>query len=55
MFVAYFDTDCEKSDKAKNYSHWPVTITLETVNLDQSECRKITCRSLTTILNKLFG
>ena len=27
--------------KAKDYSHWPVTIASETVILDQSECRKI--------------
>ena len=27
--------------KAKSYSHWVVTITSETVNLDQLECRKI--------------
>ena len=27
--------------KAKVYHYWSVTITSETVNLDQSECRKI--------------
>ena len=27
--------------KAKSNSHWSVTITSETANLDQSECRKI--------------
>ena len=26
---------CIKKHKAKSYSHWPVTITTETVNLDQ--------------------
>ena len=31
----------KKTANAKSYSHWPVTITSETVNLDQSECRKI--------------
>ena len=30
----------KKTANAKSYSHWPVTITSETVNLDQSECRK---------------
>ena len=31
----------KKTANAKSYSHWPVTITSEAVNLDQSECRKI--------------
>ena len=29
----------KRRQKAKNHSHWPVTITSETVNLDQSKCR----------------
>ena len=32
---------CKKQQNAKSYSHWPVTITSKTMNLDQSECRKI--------------
>ena len=33
---------CKKTPKAKSYCRWSVTITSsETVNLDQSECRKI--------------
>ena len=28
----------KKTANAKSYSHWSVTITSETVNLDQSEC-----------------
>ena len=30
-----------KKHKAKSFSHWSVTITSETVNFGQSECRKI--------------
>ena len=32
---------CKKQQNAKSYSHWPVTITSKTMNLDQSEWRKI--------------
>ena len=32
---------CIKKQKTQSYSHWPVTITLETANLHQSKCRKI--------------
>ena len=35
MLVGHFEK------KAKSNSHWSVTITSETANLDQSECRKI--------------
>ena len=41
LAASYGKTSRHFEKKAKSNSHWSVTITSETANLDQSECRKI--------------
>ena len=51
---------CIEKQKSKSHSHWSVTITSETANLDQSECRKINShleiytKSIYTLLQTKF-